>query len=513
MKKRIIIVSLGIIGASLFGVSSLITQTPKVGGIQKVEIVATSTPIEIAAISSPEVLLPRWNGERKLGIQYHVPAKSPSADASTVNAYPLAAKPGMEAGGFEMEVNLPLKPTSNVFQFDLGDTSDMDFFYQPALTVQEIAQGESRPDNVIGSYAVYSKTKKDHVLGQTDYGTGKLYHIYRPKATDAKGNWTWGDLNVTGSTLTVTIPQSFLDGAVYPVVVDPTLGLTTQGASSVNLAGGSASTQEVGKFTLSGASANITALHAWIFSSTASAKTVFLGMYKADGVVGDAGSPGTLLTTLNGVPISITNTTAADIGVSASAPVLPAADYWIGLVPNEDGPGAATVTVAFDSGGLDIPVGEGTFSNPFQCGISGCTTTGVGTKKLSVYAVFTAINVAITTIASTLASTKGCTFNATVSLNVNNDITQSGFAYSLDPLLLTGVSTTTLGSFSTTGTLSQAVTGLTAGSTYYYRGYVTSTGDGTLYGGTQPCAVTPIAKMFMSTSSLIMPQGGTLIIH
>ena len=56
-------------------------------------------------------------------------------------------------GGYEFEVVLNEKPDSNVLQFSL-DTNGVDFFYQPPLTDDEIKQGASRPDNIVGSYAV-----------------------------------------------------------------------------------------------------------------------------------------------------------------------------------------------------------------------------------------------------------------------------------------------------------------------------------------------------------------------
>lgn len=49
--------------------------------------------------------------------------------------------------------------------------------------------------------------------------------------TDANGITTWADLSYSNGVLSVTVPQHFLDTAVYPVKIDPTIGNTTQGAS------------------------------------------------------------------------------------------------------------------------------------------------------------------------------------------------------------------------------------------------------------------------------------------
>lgn len=151
-----------------------------------------------------------------------------------------------EDGGFEFEWVLPKKPKTNVLRATI-QTKELDFFYQPALTPEEIAEGASRPDNVVGSYAAYHKTKggMNDAAGK-EYKVGKAFHIYRPEAVDADGARAWCDLaldEVAGE-LTVTVPQVFLDGAKYPVMIDPTFGYTTLGGSSVGLSGNIAETMQ-----------------------------------------------------------------------------------------------------------------------------------------------------------------------------------------------------------------------------------------------------------------------------
>ncbi len=191
----------------------------------------------------PEIKLSKWNEEVSLGVDYTDVKGQGSRKLFTdkiewkdakkeVHAYPLEAKAGMEDGGFEIEVVLNEKPDTNVFPFTITGAENLDFFYQPALTQAEIAEGAFRPDNVVGSYAVYHKEKANHVVGQTNYATGKAYHIYRPKAIDANGVETWAQLNYSDGVLTVTVPQNYLNTAAYPVVVDPTLGYTSVGAST-----------------------------------------------------------------------------------------------------------------------------------------------------------------------------------------------------------------------------------------------------------------------------------------
>ena len=81
---------------------------------------------------------------------------------------------------------------------------------------------------MIGSYAAY---RTDTVRNQPN----KAFHIYRPWAVDSKGNKVWCsfDPNWDGvSDLNITVPQSFLDSANYPITIDPTFGYTIAGSSS-----------------------------------------------------------------------------------------------------------------------------------------------------------------------------------------------------------------------------------------------------------------------------------------
>lgn len=134
--------------------------------------------------------------------------------------------------GFEFEIDLLEKPETNLINFSLN-TKGLEFFYQPELTQEEKDNGAFRPENVIGSYAVYTSEEKINYVGGKEYKAGKVGHIYRPKISDSDGNETWGELSITGETLSVTIPQDFIDNAVYPIkhAAGLTFGYTTQGSS------------------------------------------------------------------------------------------------------------------------------------------------------------------------------------------------------------------------------------------------------------------------------------------
>ena len=143
-------------------------------------------------------------------------------------------------GALEWEIILERAPDTDVVYFSL-ETKGFEFLYQPELTAAEIASGAERPDSVIGSYAVYCSGKKGNrlVVGRNDttcenYGAGKAFHIYRPKAHDSRGWTVWCNLNID-SFLTITIPRRFLEQASYPVTIDPTFGNINVGASTAYL--------------------------------------------------------------------------------------------------------------------------------------------------------------------------------------------------------------------------------------------------------------------------------------
>jgi len=139
----------------------------------------------------------------------------------------------LEEGGFEFEIILKEKPATNKMVLDI-ETKGLKFYYQPELTQQEKDNGAFRPENVVGSYAVYHETQTKFFKTEEEgnkYKTGKAFHIYRPRIEDAEGHWVWGELHYDeqAGTLTSTIPQDFIDNAVYPIrhAAGLTFGSTT----------------------------------------------------------------------------------------------------------------------------------------------------------------------------------------------------------------------------------------------------------------------------------------------
>ena len=116
---------------------------------------------------------------------------------------------------FEYDYILEKEPESNTISLVMEGAEQFDFFRQPDFVKDPFLKG---------SYAVY---KKETFIGE---GTGKLCHIHRPLIIDSRGQRCWGDLSVTGNKLCITILETWLSEAKYPVVVDPTIGTTTVGS-------------------------------------------------------------------------------------------------------------------------------------------------------------------------------------------------------------------------------------------------------------------------------------------
>ena len=141
-------------------------------------------------------------------------------------------------------VILTEKPAGNVFALKIDGWENFNFFFQPPLANTDPDGSTWEPNgwggtsrrsaDVNGSYAVYHKTKRDHIIGQKNYATGKAFHIYRPRFIDANGAMAWADLHIEKGDYTVTVLQSFLDSAVYPVKANDTLGYTTIGSTTDN---------------------------------------------------------------------------------------------------------------------------------------------------------------------------------------------------------------------------------------------------------------------------------------
>lgn len=203
--------------------------------------------------SKPVLELTRWGGESSFKIAFPsggIPASMSLEDSIVkwvspfieVHFYELPSNKQYEGGGFEFEIILKIKPPSNAYALPI-DTENLVFHYQPPLddvlivseydfvnATHAIINGTvivHRPENVVGSYAVYHSSKRGN-----RFKTGKAYHIYRPELIDAEGNRAWANFTINENQLMITLPKKFLDTAKYPITIDPSFGYTTVGGSN-----------------------------------------------------------------------------------------------------------------------------------------------------------------------------------------------------------------------------------------------------------------------------------------
>ena len=150
-------------------------------------------------------------------------------------------------GGLNQELVLLAKPPQNSITFNIDFHPSLQFDFQPPLFDEpandivsynedgtEGYDGEGnivakRPLDVVGSYAVFCNLTQDQLESYSLetlkalllMKTGKFMHIYRPKATDANGNFVYVDvaIDTVAKTMTYTVDRTWLRDAAYPVSI------------------------------------------------------------------------------------------------------------------------------------------------------------------------------------------------------------------------------------------------------------------------------------------------------
>lgn len=149
---------------------------------------------------------------------------------------------------------------SNGLTAHYQDTLENDWLREPmGLSLEEYLATHHRPDEAIGSYAIYCdkahnyikpKDKKKEIPanwkallsdGATladvninsyrEYKTGKVGHSYRPFVIDANRKKEWCVMLFVGNIVRITLPEEFMKTSKYPVRLDPTIGYSSAGAS------------------------------------------------------------------------------------------------------------------------------------------------------------------------------------------------------------------------------------------------------------------------------------------
>ena len=213
-------------------------------------------------------------------------------------------------GAFEYEIEYAERPLSNVEVLHIDGCEKFDFVYQGELTAEQKARGAFRPENVIGSYAVYNKA------------TGRKFgHIYRPLLKDAGGDEEWATMRFDprACDLSLRMPGKWLDAAAYPTILDPTIGKTNVGATVDTLP--SNYIQAFGPYSpASNCTANSMSLYTSIAGVTF--KMLLYGQ--------TAGAPGALLDKTGDV-VSVTSNWATG-NVLTGVPLTAGTNYYVSIM-------------------------------------------------------------------------------------------------------------------------------------------------------------------------------------
>lgn len=176
-----------------------------------------------------------WRGEKGLKIKYDLGEPTLGERMADKRKKEVLIKQAdFNDGGFKIDLILNEKPDINIFCYTIEGYENYDFFYQPPLTQEEIDKDAQRPEEIVGSYAIYHKRLKNHKIGGENYAIGKVAHIPFPYVWEINNVSTKQraeDLTYEDGQLCVIVQQNFLDSANYPVRIDPTFGITSNGSS------------------------------------------------------------------------------------------------------------------------------------------------------------------------------------------------------------------------------------------------------------------------------------------
>lgn len=246
-----------------------------------------------------------------------------------VKGKPRAERHRIVPGSVEYQIEwdtLKDVPETDYVDLLLDFSGDLTWSKQLPLTQKEIDEGCERPENVVNSYAIYGaqtgRIVRDGVEA-VNYESGKFGHLYRSQLIDAKGNRQWLDQTApmaSPNRLRVYLDRGWLSGAAFPVVLDPTFGYTSAGASvSTGPAGGS-----VVAFGRSSPSENGSVTEVSFYGrGRFGSSNITGGLYTGDGT-----NPTTLL--IDSGESSITTTSAwKSLELDSATSVQSSVDYWI----------------------------------------------------------------------------------------------------------------------------------------------------------------------------------------
>lgn len=186
----------------------------------------------------PHVRLEKW-GEYGMSICLPTAKVVEPENVDGVVSWNGAAKFWMDGDEVEFLLILNEVPQGAFIPLDFDFTGLSVFYQSPTFTQAEIdaakkagATLNERPERVKDSWAIYC----DKANGK--YQSGKVGHLYRLKAKDANGDEAWLTWYVKDGLPAGIKVDDWLLNAAYPVDIDPTLGTTTDGGSSIGVGAG-----------------------------------------------------------------------------------------------------------------------------------------------------------------------------------------------------------------------------------------------------------------------------------
>lgn len=368
----------------------------------------------------PQVKLCRWSNETNFSVRL-IDTEYEKAVISTDKEKIVWDKDNIKIefydiiegeGGYKMIPYLKEKPATNQIRFSVK-RKGLDFFKQPSLTKEykngysdefqkDIVVSETqvkdldgnilieRPIDIVNSFAIYHSTKGGmNDINGKDYKVGKAFHDKRPHFFDAKGLETWGDLDYiwfdeeNGERI-VTIPQDFLDKAVYPIKSNDTIGYSTTGGNGFLVADNldTANNFIGGKGTTGASGGNIDNLYVYIYSYTAGSNSISTKIniynYTSDT---DAG-------TTAGVSneIEITSAGLKTLTPSGTITLGGSTNYFITYWGDRVAGSGKEVRIAFDFGAGKAVYKSAAYTGSFPSPLTG---ESGGNYGISIYATYT----------------------------------------------------------------------------------------------------------------------------
>lgn len=166
----------------------------------------------------PQVKAKRWANECNFSMRLLLPDFTPDElrceqDRVIFRKGNIVARFALKPGGMSFDILLLAAPPRNYLDFSI---QSKEVAIYPQLPLAANDRG-TRPPIAEYSLAIYHASRRH---GQ--YATGKVCHLWRPRAVDSSdpAQSVWGRWDIVdANTIRMTIPQAALDQAVYPVVI------------------------------------------------------------------------------------------------------------------------------------------------------------------------------------------------------------------------------------------------------------------------------------------------------